>query len=166
MDKDSLSAFLEIERKKYLEQCQESGGTAQGYREHIVALSNNDPLRFKRWQFEALMEATTRKWQAPPRKHGPDLFSINREEIPEHLTRPASNFDVDDKTIEEDDENAFEKVDANFSTVNDLFQDALIKMRKAAQSGAAAERKMKLADEAKRRAKGKINIFLRDIADQ
>lgn len=165
MDKDSLSAFLEIERKKYLEQCQEIGGTAQGYREHIAELSNKNPLRFKRWQFEALMEATTRKWQAPPRKHGPDLFSINGEEIPEHLTRPASNLVVDGKVIEEDDENAFEKVDADYATVNDLFQDALIKMRKAAQSGAAAERKMRLADEAKRRAKGNVNVFLHQIAD-
>lgn len=165
MDKDSLSAFLEAERKKYLEQCQESGGTAQGFRDHIATLSTQDPLRFKRWQFEALMEATTKKWQAPPRKHGPDLFSINGEEIPEHLTRPSSQFLFEEEALEEDDENAFEKVDSEYATVNDLFQDALIKMRKAAQSGAQAERKMKIADEARRRAQGKMNTFLRAIAD-
>jgi hypothetical protein len=165
MDKDSLSVFLEVERKKYLEFCQEDGGTAQGYRDHIAALRTKDPLRFDRWQFEALMEASTKKWQAPPRKHGPDLFSIANEEIPEHLTRPSSKSGADGEEIEEDDENAFEKVDANYATINDLFQDALIKMRKAAQSGAAAERKMKTADEARRRAKGKMNTFLRDISD-
>jgi hypothetical protein len=165
MDKDSLSVFLEVERKKYLELCQEDGGTANGFREHITVLSQKDPAKFKLWQFEALMEAVTKKWQMPPKKHGPDLFSINGEEIPEHLTRPSSKLGVDADQIDEDDERAFEKVDANYATVDDLFQHALIKMRKAAQSGAAAERKMKIADEARRRAKGKMKAFLRDIAD-
>jgi hypothetical protein len=165
MDKDSLSVFLEVERKKYLELCQEDGGTANGFREHIVVLSQKDPTRFQLWQFEALMEAVTKKWQTPPRKHGPDLFSINGEEIPEHLTRPSSKWGADANQIDEDDERAFEKVDTNYATVDDLFQDALIKMRKAAQSSASAERKMRIADEARRRAKGKMKAFLRDIAD-
>jgi hypothetical protein len=160
----SLSEFRAAEKKKYLVLCQEDGGTAPGYREHISSLASKDPMLFKAWQMEALMEAATKKWQSPPRKHGPDLFSIAGEEIPEHLTRPSSDFDGQD--IDEDDERAFEKVDTDYATVDDLFQDALIKMRKAAQSSAAAEQKMKLANEAKRRAKGNIGAFLRDIADK
>lgn len=161
---NSLSSFLAAEKKRYLELCQESGGTAPGYREHICALANKDPMLFKTWQMDALMEAATKKWQAPPKKHGPDLFSIAGEEIPEHLTRPSSSFDGQD--IDKDDEHAFEKVDANYATVNDLEEDSIIKMRKAAQASAAAERQMKIKDEAKRRAKGNMNAFLRDIADK
>ena len=145
--------------------CEEEGAKAQGFRDHIVEIARKDPLRFKAWQLEALLEAATRKWQAPPRKHGPDLFSIAGEEIPEHLTRLSSDFEESSDFNEEDEDCDFEKVDANFATVNDLFQDALIKMRKAAQSSAAAEKKMKLADEAKRRAHGQMNVFLRDIID-
>ena len=159
---NTLSEFLESERKQYLVACEESGGTASGYREHIALLASQDPLRFKAWQTEALMEAATKKWQAPPKKHGPDLFSIAGEEIPECLTRPSANFSHRE---EEDGEDAFEKVDIKYATVNDIFQDALIKMRKAAQSGAAAEKRMKVADEAKRRAKGKMNVLLRNLAD-
>jgi hypothetical protein len=161
---NSLSTWLEIERKKYLEECQESGGTAQGFRDHVAKLSSKDSLRFDSWKFEALMEATTKKWQAPPRKRGEDLFSINGEVIPEHLTRPAATW-VDGDTIDQDEEFTFEKVDANYATVNDGYQDALIKLRKAAQSSAAAEHKMKMADEARRRAKGNMDAYLRDLAD-
>jgi hypothetical protein len=79
------------------------------------------------------------------------------------LTRPASYATGAD--IEEDDEQKFEKVDFKFATVNDLFDDATIKLRKAAQSSAAAEKEMQAADEARRRARGKMSAFLRDITD-
>jgi hypothetical protein len=91
------------------------------------------------------------------------LFSIGGFTVPEYLTRPASYATGAD--IEEDDEQKFEKVDFKFATVNDLFDDATIKLRKAAQSSAAAEKEMQAADEARRRARGKMSAFLRDITD-
>ena len=110
------------------------------------------------------MEATTKAWQASPRHDGVDLFSINGISLPEFFTRPVNNFATGEE-IEADGEESFEKVATNYATVNDMHEDALIKMRKAAQASAAAENKMKLADEARKRAKGRMNVFLRDIVD-
>jgi hypothetical protein len=75
-----------------------------------------------------------------PRKKGPDLFSIAGYTIPEHLTRYASGFYSPEDDAEEEDEEAYEKVDHDFATVNDLYDDATIKLRKAAQSSAAAKK--------------------------
>lgn len=160
---DSLSSYLEMERKRYLEACEEEGGTARGYREHITGLKAKDPMLFRSWEHEALMEAATKKWETPPRKKGIDLFSINGVEIPEHLTRTTSvKVEMEG---EEEEEEGFEKVDAYYATVNDLQEDAIIGMRNAARASAAAERKMKTVDEAKRRAKWQMDVLLRNISD-
>ena len=47
-----------------------------------------------------------------------------------------------------------------------LRHDATSHLRTAAQSAAAAEEQMKAADEARRRAHGKVDVFLRDTADE
>ena len=72
---------------------------------------------------------------------------------------------VTGEDIEAGDEVRFEKVHQKYATANDYREDALIKMRKAAQSSAAAERQMRAVDEVFRRAKGKGNTPLQDIAD-
>jgi hypothetical protein len=72
---------------------------------------------------------------------------------------------VTGEDIEEDDEHKFEKVDYRFATVNDLYDDATLKMRKAAQSSASAEIQMRAADTARRRAGGNMSAFLRDVVD-
>jgi hypothetical protein len=160
---NSLSVFLAAQKTIYIKSCEVEGGRAQGFRDHISEISKKDPMLFKKWQFEALMEAATRKWQAQPRLHEPDLFTIGGQAIPEFLTRPSKHFDGGE--IDDEHEDNFEKVDFDFATVQDLREDALIKMRKAAQSSAAAERQMKTADEARRRAKGKMNVFIKVLGD-
>jgi hypothetical protein len=166
---DSLRELLGIEKKRYLEDRAEEGGTAEGFRQRIRKQYTKDPTKFVSLVLDALMEATTKKWQEPPRKRGPDLFAVglpSGEEfiIPEYLTRPASYATGDD--IDDDDESKFQKVDSKFGTINDLFDDATIKMRKAAQSSAAAEKEMQAADELRRRARGKMSAFLRDVVDK
>lgn len=160
----SLRELLGIEKKKYLVNAREDGGTAEGFRERMRTEYNRDPLKFDSLVLDALMEATTRKWQDRPRHHGPDLFSISGYTVPEYLTRPKLKY-ADGMDIEGEDEEAFEKVDSAFATVYDHVQDTQIKLRKAAQSSAAAERQAKATDEMVRRAKGRMDIPIREIAD-
>lgn len=161
----SLRDYLGGEKKRYLEECKTFGGTADGFRERVRAQYAAGPDQFNKYVLDSLMEATTKRWQTPPRDTGSDLFSIGGLVIPEHLTRPSALF-VTGEDVEDDEESRFEKVDAAFATVNDLVDDATIKLRKAAQSSAAAERKMKAADEARRRARGNMSMLLSEIADK
>jgi hypothetical protein len=156
----SLTQLLGIEKQKYLEEQAEHGGTAEGFRLRMRGQYESDPLKFGAYILDALMQAVTKKWQDSPRNTGPDLFSIAKVSIPEVLTRTAAGWYEGD-----DEEEKFEKVLQTFGTVNDLFEDAQIKMRKAAQSSAAAERQMRQVDEARRRSKGRMDTFLRDVAD-
>lgn len=156
----SLTALLTMLKDKYIESTEQEGGTAPGFREFVRKYYSRDKSKFIALVLDAIMEATTKKWEEQPRKTGPDLFSIADETIPEFLTRPAAHF-VDG----DDDERTFEKVSFKFATVRDLHLDALIKMRKAAQSSAAAERMMRAADEARRRAGGRDDVLLKTIQD-
>jgi hypothetical protein len=153
----SLSELLKFEKKKYLEDSAENGGTASGFRDRIRNEYATDPEKFNALVPQALMEAATKTWQAPPRKNGPDLFSIAGLMIPESLTRLG---DVVGDEITADDEEKFEKGDCNFATVDDLYEDAAITMRKGKQVLAAGERKMRVADEARSRAHGNRKAFL------
>ena len=159
----NLRELLNIEKKRYLEERAAAGGTAAGFRERVRASYQADQMKYVALVLDAVMESATKTWQQAPRKRGPDLFCVAGQTIPEYLTRPASFVTGDD--IEHDDEEKFEKVDAKFATISDLFDDATIKMRKAAQSSAAAETEMKAADEARRRARGNMAALLREIAD-
>jgi hypothetical protein len=161
---ETLKQLLRFEKKRYLEARREAGGTAEGFRKRIRNMYAREKLKFDSLMLDALMEATTKQWQEKPRNKGPDLFSIGGHTVPEYLTRPANGY-VSGDDIEEDDEVKYEKVDAAFATVNDLFDDATIKLRKAAQASTAAELEMRAADEARRRARGSMSAFLRDIAD-
>jgi hypothetical protein len=164
----SLKQLIAIEKKLYLLEREASGGTAEGFRtrivKHIVGAEGIDKLKYDKFMLEAVREAATRCWQAQPRKRGPDLFRIGGLVIPETLTRPVSFVTGDE--IEDDDETKFEKVDHMFGTVNDLTDDGMIKLRKSAQASAAANLVMNAADEARRRAKGNMAMFLREVADQ
>lgn len=157
------SAFSKAEKEKYLLSCGTNGGTASGFRQRIDNLIQHEP-RYATMFREAAMEAATKEWQAKPREQGEDLFSIAGITIAQHMTRNASPL-VDGEDIEASDETKFEKVHQDFATVNDAFEDATIKLRKAAQSSSAAEKKMRTVDEAKKRAGGKMDVFLKDIAD-
>jgi hypothetical protein len=156
----TLSGVLNTQKKQYLAAQGTMGGTASGFRERINADYRADKLKYESLLFDAVMEASTKNWQQPPRKSGPDLFCIGGMTIPETLTRPAAYAIGDGDEHEE-----FEKVDSQFGTVSDLLDDAMIKLRKAAQSATAAEVEMKIADEAKRRAGGKMTTLLRELAD-
>ena len=164
MDKDSsLNSELKLERSHYLEQCKEEGGNAQGFRDYIAKLHRKEPLRFQKRVLDMLMEATTRAWERPPRKSGPDLFTLNGVIIQEILTTPAHGLLLTGELLDE--EASYRKVSSIYASVADFEQDALIKMRKAAQSSAAAEEQMRAVDEAKRRAKGNMKKRLIDLAD-
>ena len=159
---ESLPHFLKIQKKSYLEARKASGGTAEGYRRWVYAKTSPESL--EKWKAAALMEAATRTWQAPPRKAGPDLFSINGLNIPEFLTRPSSAF-VTGEEIEDGQDEWFEKVDHKYATVGDLGEHVTIHLRKAAQASAAAERLATAFDEARRRAGGRLDVLLRTVGD-
>jgi hypothetical protein len=159
---DSLRELLRLEKSRYIEGKKEQGGTAEGFRERIRRQYGRDPRKFDSLVLDALMEATTKNWQAPPRKRGKDLFAIHGITLPEYLTRPA----VGPVTGEElDDDEKFEKVSQKFATVDDLASDTTIKLRKAAQSSAAANQLALALDEARRRARGNGAAFLHDLMD-
>jgi hypothetical protein len=148
-----------LQKKNFLLANKDLGGGVRAFRRHIEDRFSADRPYFAKLQFDALMESTTKAWERPARKVGPDLFSVAGYTIPEFLTRPASGY-VDGDDVEEDEE-AFEKVDAQFATVQDLMYDAMIKLRKAAQ----AEREMRAVDDARRLARGNMAMRLHDMAD-
>lgn len=157
-----LRQLLKKEKTNYLDNREQQGGTAEGFRECMRAQYRRDPLRFNSLVLDALMESTTKCWQAQPRKHGKDLFSVAEVSIPEFLTRPIIPH-ISEEIL--DDDEAFEKVSQKFATVSDLDKDLSVKLRKAAQSAAAANELAKALDEARRRAHGDDSTFLRDVAD-
>lgn len=168
-----MSAYLSNEKRNYLEATKQTGGTARGFRELIKRKYEADKDSFLKMALDATMEATTHVWQRAPRRVGPDLFSLAGYTIPEYLTRPRyavpdADDDAEDTedTEDEEDEDSFEKVAQAYATVQDLVADATLKLRKAAQSATAAEREMKAADEALRRARGVRSALLADIADR
>jgi hypothetical protein len=115
--------------------------------------------------YESTMESATKAWQARPRSHGPDLFSIAGYTIPEFLTRDRAGYVADGGEIEDDDEGAFEKVDQKYATAHDFYADTMIKLRKAAQASAAANAQAICLDEIRRRAGGKMDMPLRELID-
>src|SRR6185312_3404117 len=115
-------AMLNTQKKLYLEACGPTGGTAKGFRERISTDYRAHELKYTALVLDAVMEAATKNWQAPPRKRGPDFFCISGLTVPETLTRPSSFATGDD--IDDDDEDKFEKVDCRYATVSDLVDDA------------------------------------------
>jgi hypothetical protein len=158
----SFSRFLSEFKSRYIEGCKTTGATAKGFRTFIGKQYTSDRTKFDALVVDALMEAATRCWERQPRRRGPDLFSISGETLPEFFTRSRQNVGGADLF---DDEDGFEKVHQKFATVNDALEDATIGLRNAARASAAAEEKMRVVDEARKRAKGKMSAFLRDIAD-
>lgn len=160
-NKRSMNTIMRIERQRYLDKCETDGGTAGGFRQWIRQRMEEEGDAL--FQIGALLdEAATGAWEAQPRTTGPDLFSINSLPVPEFLTRPGKSADDDG----ENDEDGYEKVSQRFATVSDLFEDAVVKMRKAAQASAAAEKRYQQAQEARRRARGNTMAFARDLADE
>jgi hypothetical protein len=170
-----VSAYLNGQKKAYILSARTDGGKARGFRKYIAGRMKADPGYFEKLMFDAWMEAATKNWERQSRRRGPDLFSINDYTIPEFLTRPATPKDdeaeaeaeaeADDTEAEAATEEEYEKVDQKYATVNDLYADATIKLRNAARAGAVAEDEMKAADEARRRAQGRLEAFLRDVTD-
>jgi hypothetical protein len=155
----SLSRYLLEFRTRYLKDRKTSGGTAKGFRIYIGKQYETDRLKFDSLVLDALMEAATRSWERPARRSGPDLFAIAGSTLPEFFTRPKNDFPADDG------EEGFEKVHQEFANINDAHEDAIVGMRNAARASASAEEKMRVVDEARRRAKGKMTVLLRDIVD-
>jgi hypothetical protein len=157
----SLKQALRFEKKRYLEIRGSEGGTAAGFRDHVEKIYGGT---IDRWKFEALAEASTRSWRAPPKKKGPDLFSLGGFEVPEYVTRPkVRDVPIDDE--DDEDEEQYEQVDHNSATVQDLIDDSVVKLRTAARTSAAADKRARQADEALRRCRGDRSILLKDLAD-
>jgi len=151
----SLNEFLKFAKKQYIVSRADKGGTAKGFRDYIAfMLQEDDGIGLaKKWAFAAFMEAASKTWEAQPRKRGPDLFATpGGFTFAESFTR-RSAVDPDD----------FEKVDQQFATIQDVYYDAELKMAKAQESVAAADRQITAADEIKELAGGDTSIFLRDI---
>jgi len=163
--KPKLNEYLTILHGQYLERQKQEGGTAAGWRVYALEQLHREPERLSLYTEELILNGLTKKWREPPRKRGPDLFSIADYTIPETLTRVAKHQIADGDEIETDDEDVFEKVDHRYATVADLIDDSNIKLRKAAQSSARANACAIAADFARKRAKGDLHVFLRDIAD-
>lgn len=159
-----LSQYLNGQKKKFIVARETVGATPRAFREYIGGLYTEDTEYFVKMALDAVMEATTHVWQRQPRREGPDLFDIGGHTIPEFLTRPRRGY-VPGVDPDLDDADAFETVDQQFATIQDGYDDATIKLRKAAQSASAAERQMKAIDEANKRAKGDRSKLLKEVSD-
>lgn len=156
----NLKQLIRFEKEEYLEEQGTEGGTAKGFRDRIIARYGEVPDKY----IEALAAVADGGWREQPRKVGPDLFSIAKMTIPEYLTRSKQHY-VSAADLELEDQDEFEQVKHVYATVNDLIDDSHIKLRKAGQAAAAAEVRAKQADEARRRARGDLSKFLKDLAD-
>ncbi|HYM25283.1 MAG TPA: hypothetical protein VEU08_18830 [Vicinamibacterales bacterium] len=158
-----LTAYLNEQKRSFLLEQKQTGGKARAFRAYVGTKYQADPGFFVKLVLDAVMEAATKTWERQPRRRGPDLFAIAGYTIPEFLTGPAKGYiDADDP---DDDAEVYEKVAYEYATLQDLLDDAMIKFRKAAQASAAAEDAMKAVDEARRRARGDMTVFLLEIAD-
>jgi len=158
-----LSKHLAGLKKKYILERETAGGTAHGFGEYLGREYQNNQLLFADMILDAVLEAGRKAWERPPRRGGPDLFTIAGYEVPEYFTRPTNGYIPNQEAG--DDNEGFEKVDAKYATVQDMIDDATIHLRKAAQASSAAAAQMDAADEARRRARNNLATFLRDIAD-
>lgn len=162
MGAQNLDELIKFERELYLEKRKQHGGDAAGFRKWIINRYGEEPDKY----LEALAAAADKGWRQRPREVGDDLFSIKDMKVAQYLTRPKSGaVEGDDIEDDEDTGTVFQKVHCKYATVADLEADATIKLRKAAQSSASAERKMKQVDEARKRARGDVSKFIRDLAD-
>lgn len=165
MSRSELSVYLSKQKRIYIRSQETGGATAPGFRAYVEAQRAENPDFFAKLYMDALAISATKTWQNQPRKEGPDLFSVAGYTYAEHLTRMAAGYVPDpDKPIDENDEN-FEKVDKDFATIQDAYDDAMIKMRAGAQTVARAERQMKATDMALRRARGNRGAKLADHKD-
>lgn len=141
------------EREKYLFAQGQAGGSAAGFRDWFDKAMALEEFAAR----QALDAVADRAWEAQPRKRGPDLFSLAGAPLPEAITRRAlvSSEDGDD----------FEKVHQSFATVQDLLDDATIKEHNADRVVDAAAERRRQAETARRRAKGDLSMFLKDLAD-
>lgn len=158
---DSIQQTLAFLKKKYLVKCGTDGGSAAGFAKFCTDELGDDP----RLLAEALAALFSRAWRVPPRKRGPDLFSINKLAVPEYITRSTKPVLGEDIEADEAGEDVFQQVDHESATVGDSKSYADIKMRKAMQAAAAANETAKQSDEAFRRSNGQLDMFLKDIAD-
>ena len=78
----AITRFLAAQKKLYLTSCREKGGKAGGFRKFMADQYASDSRPFLKLALEMLMDATTKAWECPPRRRGPDLFSINDYIIP------------------------------------------------------------------------------------
>src|SRR5580765_2215436 len=153
--------MLLAEKARYLAAQKEKGGTAPGYREFVRKQYGVEPEKYDGLLLEMLMESAKRAWERPARFHPDSLFVVKGIVLPEFITRPSTKlYDAGE------DDDQFEKVDTDFTTVGDIYAYGTLQFRLAAQSTARAETTMKAADEARRRASGDLNAYMRDLFDK
>jgi hypothetical protein len=160
---DTITAFLQFCKKEYLLKCGRKGGTADGFRRFVLDRSRSvGKFEDEDFKLQAINEAATKAWTKKARDKGPDLFDVGEWTVPEFLTRRVDLFEMP----EDDEAEAFEKVDHLFATVADGTDDATIKMRNAARASARAEKAMQAMDIAKKRAKGDVRKLLKEVANK
>src|SRR3954451_10451266 len=71
-----LSAYLNGQKRAFIDSKGRAGGTADQFRGHVRQRYLADKLMFDSMMLDALMEATTKKWEQQPRREGADLFRI------------------------------------------------------------------------------------------
>jgi hypothetical protein len=162
--KNEVRALMQIELDKLLKKKGKAGASAADWRKHLSGLYHDDPATFEALTLQLLLEAGDKNWRKPPRVDGPDLFSVAGVTIASYLTRPISAY-VDAKDVADESQDQFQKVSVEFATIADAKDDMQIKMRKAAQSSAAAERLAQAVDEMVKRAKGKMSTLIKSVAD-
>lgn len=162
-----LSRWALQEKRVFLDEQEAKGGTRKTFREYVREKYKADPMFFVKMSLDGVVAAAEQAWERQPRKSGDDLFSVNGYTIPETLTRPAPGRFGDTVDLEEDPEGeAFEKVAQQYAIGRDMGADLDIKLRKAAQASAAAAEEAKAFDEIRRRAKGDLEMPLKDVVDK
>jgi hypothetical protein len=147
-----LRPVIRQKKREYLKRAGTVGGDKEEFRRVIDDDFLTHPENYN--VRAAVLEAADRIWDENEKTDGPDLFSINGVTL-------ARSFTFPDLTRE----GQYRKVDCEFASVFHLREDAILTIRSGGEIVAAGEAKMKLADEALRRAAGNPSTLLKTIID-
>jgi hypothetical protein len=147
-----LSATLHRLKDQYLDRVKQGGGTKEGFQEFARNYFHGHPDEYN--PDAALRHACDKIWAKKKKEPAPDLFTIAQVQLPETLTYPDSAR-----------EGHFRQISQKYATVLHLREDAILTIRSGATITTAGEAKMKVADEALRRAKGDFSALLSTIKD-
>lgn len=147
-----LKPVIREKKHIYLDRVGKAGGDKEQFRRLIDDDFQTHPENYN--VRAAVLEAADRVWDENEKMEGDDLFTLNGVKMAQTYTYPDAAAD-----------GKFRKIAFKYSSIFHLREDAIITIRSGGEIVTAGEAKMKLADEALRRARGNPAALLSTVVD-